>query len=50
MRRSLVALALAQPALRRRLAQIPNQNAAYLLPEYANQGWQPLYVAELHQR
>ena len=41
------ALALAQPALRRRLAQIPNQNAAYLLQEYANQGWQPLYVAEL---
>lgn len=44
------ALALAQPALRRRLAQIPNQNSAYLLQEYANEGWQPLYVAELHQR
>ncbi len=44
------ALALAQPALRRRLAQVPNQNAAYLLQEYANEGWQPLYVAELHQR
>jgi SAM-dependent methyltransferase len=44
------ALAQAQPALRRKLAQIPTQNAAYLLQEYANQGWQPLYVAELHQR
>lgn len=44
------ALAQAQPALRRKLAQIPNHNAAYLLQEYANQGWQPLYVAELHQR
>lgn len=44
------ALALGQPALRRRLAQIPNQNAAYLLQEYANQGWQPLYVDQLHQR
>jgi SAM-dependent methyltransferase len=44
------ALALAQPALRRRLAQIPKQNPAYLLQEYANQGWQPLYVAELHHR
>jgi len=44
------ALGLAQPALRRRLAQIPDQNAAYLLQEYANAGWQPLYVAELHQR
>jgi SAM-dependent methyltransferase len=44
------ALALAQPALRRRLAQIPTQSPAYLLQEYANQGWQPLYVAELHQR
>ncbi len=44
------ALAMAQPALRRRLSQIPNQSAAYLLQEYANEGWQPLYVAQLHQR
>jgi SAM-dependent methyltransferase len=44
------ALAQANPALRFKLGQIPNQNAAYLLQEYANEGWQPLYVAELHQR
>ena len=44
------ALAAAQPGLRRRLAQIPNHNTAYLLQEYANEGWQPLYVADMHQR
>ena len=44
------ALAQAQPALGGKLAQIPNQNAAYLLQEYGNAGWQPLYVAELHRR
>ena len=44
------ALAQAQPALRAKLAQIPNQNAAYVLQEYGNEGWQPLYVADLHRR
>lgn len=44
------ALGLAQPGLRRKLDQIPNQNPAYLLQEYNNEGWQPLYVAELHRR
>jgi SAM-dependent methyltransferase len=44
------ALAGAQPELRRRLGQIPNQSSAYLLQEYANEGWQPLYVAEMHHR
>ena len=44
------ALAQAQPALRAKLAQIPNQNSAYVLQEYGNEGWQPLYVADLHRR
>lgn len=44
------ALALAQPGLRARLERIPSQDPAYLLQEYGNEGWQPLYVAELHQR
>jgi len=44
------ALAISQPELRGRLAQIPNQSSAYLLQEYANEGWQPLYVADMHQR
>ena len=44
------ALALAQPNLQGKLAKIPTQNAAYLLQEYGNEGWQPLYVAELHRR
>jgi hypothetical protein len=44
------ALAQAQPALGGKLAKIPSQNAAYLLQEYGNEGWQPLYVGELHRR
>jgi hypothetical protein len=43
-------LAISQPELRGRLAQIPNQSSAYLLQEFANEGWQPLYVADMHQR
>jgi SAM-dependent methyltransferase len=44
------ALGLAQPGLRGRLEQLPRQDSAYLLQEYANEGWQPLYVSEMHRR
>jgi len=44
------ALGVAQPSLRNRLEKIPTLNASYLVQEYGNEGWQPLYVAELHHR
>ena len=44
------ALAQAHPGLRSRLDKIPSQDSAYLLQEYGNDGWQPLYVAEMHRR
>lgn len=44
------ALAQAQPSLRAKLEKIPRLDSAYLLQEYGNEGWQPLYVAQLHRR
>lgn len=38
------------PALRQELQDLRLDNVAYLLGEYDNAGWQPLYVAEMHQR
>jgi hypothetical protein len=43
-------LGLASPFLVSDLEQLPNNDPAYLVQEYANQHWRPLYVAELHQR
>lgn len=44
------ALALALPTLRTRLERIPSLDPSYLVQEYINAGWQPLYVAEMHRR
>ena len=38
------------PSLRRDLQQLANKDPAYLVQEYANQHWQPVFVADLHQR
>lgn len=38
------------PSLSQELAQLRLGDTPYLLGEYDNAGWQPLYVAEMHQR
>lgn len=38
------------PSLERELQELPIDNVPYLLGEYDNAGWQPLYVAEMHRR
>lgn len=38
------------PSLSKELEELRLDNVAYLLGEYDNEGWQPLYVAEMHQR
>lgn len=38
------------PTLSKQLEELRLDNVAYLLGEYDNAGWQPLYVADLHQR
>lgn len=38
------------PSLGQELEDLRLDNVAYLLGEYDNEGWQPLYVAEMHQR
>ncbi|MCP9915178.1 class I SAM-dependent methyltransferase [Cyanobium sp. ATX 6F1] len=43
-------LARAFPGLGASLDVIDQQPANYLCQEFANEGWQPLYVAEMHQR
>jgi hypothetical protein len=43
-------LSFANPFLRTDLDQLSTKDPAYLLQEYANQSWRPLYVADLHQR
>ncbi|MCP9793106.1 methyltransferase regulatory domain-containing protein [Vulcanococcus limneticus Candia 3F8] len=40
----------AQPGIRTMLQGLEHQDSHYLTGEYANEGWQPLYVAELHRR
>lgn len=42
------ALARSLPGLRDRLAGLSKQDAAYLVQEYINEGWQPLPVHALH--
>ncbi len=43
-------LGAALPELGPRLQGLDSQDSHYLTGEYANAGWQPLYVAELHRR
>lgn len=43
-------LAQACPDLRAHLAYLDRQSPLYLSQEYANDGWQPLYVQQLHDR
>ncbi len=43
-------LAQACPGLRADLAMLENFPPLYLSQEYANDGWQPLYVQQLHER
>jgi SAM-dependent methyltransferase len=38
------------PSLSKELEELRLDNVAYLLGEYDNDGWQPLYVAEMHRR
>ena len=38
------------PSLAKELEDLRLDNVAYLLGEYDNEGWQPLYVAEMHRR
>lgn len=38
------------PQLASDLASMRSQDQIYLNQEYANEGWQPLYVAEMHRR
>lgn len=42
------ALFQAQPALSRRLEVIQTQDPAYLIQEYNNQYWQPVYFSQMH--
>ncbi|MCP9846304.1 methyltransferase regulatory domain-containing protein [Synechococcus sp. Lug-A] len=44
------ALGLALPTLRAEMEKAPRRDQRYLSQEYANDGWQPLYVADMHQR
>lgn len=43
-------LGLALPTLRAEMEKAPTKDQRYLSQEYANDGWQPLYVADMHQR
>lgn len=43
-------LGLALPTLRPEMEKAPTKDQRYLSQEYANDGWQPLYVADMHQR
>ncbi|MFQ6537784.1 MULTISPECIES: methyltransferase regulatory domain-containing protein [Aphanothece] len=43
-------LANALPLLRDELTYLQKQDPTYLSQEYANDGWQPLYVDEFHER
>jgi SAM-dependent methyltransferase len=43
-------LGLLLPSLREGLEALPSQNQRYLSQEYANEGWEPLHVAEMHRR
>ncbi len=43
-------LARSQPKLQPELRAMKDQDQRYLSQEYANEGWQPLYVAQFHQR
>jgi SAM-dependent methyltransferase len=43
-------LAMLFPSLRSELADLPQGELSYLCQEYANEGWLPLHVAELHRR
>ncbi len=43
-------LGLALPTLRAEMEKAPSKDQRYLSQEYANDGWQPVYVADMHQR
>ncbi|MCP9885116.1 class I SAM-dependent methyltransferase [Synechococcus sp. ATX 2A4] len=43
-------LGVALPSLRTEMEKAPTRDQRYLSQEYANDGWQPLYVADMHQR